>query len=453
MTRTTSLLFLALVLAAGSASASLAPGDFGWVWPIEIAGDASIVEVVATPEVQEAFADPWRRDVAIFDARGQAVPMGPVEFADVLGREASWHPLPLFTLPPTPQGRAIDVRLHVESRPDRSLHRVDAEVGPGPGPGPTLDGILDATGAPGPIRGLRLSWLGDEAKKVSFAVEGSDDLEVWTVLVPSATVLKLTEGEKRLSHQTFPLPQTRHRYLRLRALQPVELTGLSVEALTVPDRPAPGRQWLEARLVSAGVEGRGGPPRGVYVYEAAFADVEAAEVVPSTGPTLAEVVLQSENAHLTWEDRARFALVQFPDGGGSGIEAVAAGLPVRRWRLEITPPLGAPPTLRLGHRPDRWVFLRQGEGPWTLAAGSARARGPVAPVERALEEARRKEGPFWQPSIATLGERVEVGGSAVATPPERGFLRAALLWGALSLGAGAVALLAFRLLRRAATAT
>lgn len=445
-----------LVVPVAQAAPGILPGDFGWIWPLELQGADRLWQVEATAEIHEAFVDPSRRDVAIFDARGEAVPMGRVAPGDLVHSEAVWQRLAVFPLPRTPGGGAIDVRLHVERRAD-GLHRLDAELGQaGTGQVPG-DFILDTSGLTGPIQSLRLGWsTGQGDKKARFTVEASDDLERWTLVASGVTVMDLREDGRSLSRRVIDLPLLRTAHLRLRALDSVELPDLQVEALVHPDRPGPRKEWLEARLVSSEIETGGGErPRGVYTYEAAFAEVEEVQIVPTAGAALADVrvlALPPWKA-ARWTERGRFTLVQVPGGGPKAPgEPIHPGPVARRWRLEVTPPLDGPPGLRLAFVPDRYVFLLQGEGPWVLAAGSADTRGEAAPVEVALEEMRRREGAGWAPPVAGLGTRLESGGSAVATAHEGPVWGRWILWLVLSSGALAVALLALLVLRRSGAA-
>src|SRR5690606_7645477 len=51
----------------------------------------------------------------------------------------------------------------------------------------------------------------------------------------------------------------------------------------------------------------------------------------------------------------------------------------QRLLLESATPLSVPPRLTVGYRPESFVFLAEGEGPYRLAAGSARARHGAYP--------------------------------------------------------------------------
>lgn len=439
-------LLLLVCLPALAAAAPIHPGQFGWVWPVELSGEGHLWQVEASKEIHEAFADPHRGDVAIFDSQGEAVPMGRVDDRDLASRETRWIAVPVYPLPGSSDGRAIDVRLHIETRDDKSLHLLGAGVGAMAATQPVGAWVLDTSDLDEPIRALQLRWSGTEDRKARLTVEASDDLERWSVLVPAATVIDLKDGDLRLSRQVIRLPGARRQtYLRLRTLEPVELPALRVEAQMGAGIPSRAPSWLEATLVSSEIEESNGKRRGIYLYDAAFADVEALRVIPK-GPALADVVVSNPGDGPFQAVRGRFPLVRVGDAEPRE-EPIATGAATRRWKLEVSPPLDQPPRLELSFLPDRYLFLARGKGPFVFAAGSIEARGAHAPVEAALQEVRARAGEGWQPPTAALGGRKESAGRAAITPVPKPRWPIWLLWGVLSLGALAVAFAALQLLR------
>ncbi|MEO6689307.1 MAG: DUF3999 family protein, partial [Dokdonella sp.] len=121
---------------------------------------------------------------------------------------------------------------------------------------------------------------------------------------------------------------------------------------------------------------------------------------------------------------------------------------LREFRIESGAPLAAAPHLSLGFRPDGFVFLAEGAGPYTLAVGSVRAQHASYPVEAALASLRSKLGKDWQPPLATLGAAKESAGAAALKPAPMPIPWSRwLLWGVLIGGAGLVAAFSLSLLR------
>jgi hypothetical protein len=119
--------------------------------------------------------------------------------------------------------------------------------------------------------------------------------------------------------------------------------------------------------------------------------------------------------------------------------------------VEPATPLDRAPTLRAAFRPDRFVFLAQGDGPYRLVAGSARTRRGDYPVDAALAQLRVKLGADWQPPLATLGTRVTLQGEIAFTPAPAETHRdwkTWLLWAVLVGAAALIGGLALSLLRK-----
>ncbi|MGO4779458.1 DUF3999 family protein, partial [Lysobacter sp. 2RAB21] len=104
--------------------------------------------------------------------------------------------------------------------------------------------------------------------------------------------------------------------------------------------------------------------------------------------------------------------------------------------------------LRLGYRPEVVVFLAQGEPPYALVAGSARAARGDSPLAHLIEALRTSRGRDWQPADATLGSAVALAGASALVPaePERDW-HSYMLWAVLVAGALIVAGFAFSLLK------
>ena len=122
----------------------------------------------------------------------------------------------------------------------------------------------------------------------------------------------------------------------------------------------------------------------------------------------------------------------------------------RHWRLVPASPVGdAVPVLRLGYQPEVVVFLAQGEPPYALAAGSARARRDEAPIRPLLDALRARRGVGWEPAPATLADTPrELAGERALQPVREYDWKSWLLWALLVGGALVVALLGLSLLRR-----
>ena len=121
----------------------------------------------------------------------------------------------------------------------------------------------------------------------------------------------------------------------------------------------------------------------------------------------------------------------------------------RQWRLQARSD-GAQdaPVLRLGYRPEVVLFLAEGQPPFALLAGSARAARPATPLPQLIDTLRAARGKDWQPAVATLGQREELAGAAALRPGTPIDWKRWLLWALLLGGALLVAGFAASLLRK-----
>jgi len=166
------------------------------------------------------------------------------------------------------------------------------------------------------------------------------------------------------------------------------------------------------------------------------------------------LVYSRQNPEHNWRLRHRglFYRLQFPQA-----ELINPAIPVtattdRYWRIEYhreRSSLGtAVPALQLGWKPHQLVFLARGEGPFTLAYGSARASTEQAPVNSLLDKLKQalETLPIAQ---ARLGQTLSPGSIEVLSPePPPLPWRTWSLWASLVIGVLVLASLAWRLHRQ-----
>jgi hypothetical protein len=483
---------LLCILLRTSTAAAAAADDFAYAWPVQAQAGGSAWQVELTPEVYAAVTTADLRDVAVVNAAGEAVPAAVLR---VPGARPTTHEellaLPTFVLPHAPDagssGASGDaIRLQIERGADGRLRRIDADLGRAatpaaetrpdlPGPDPfkpdpfKRDLLLDASGVHQAFAAVRLDWAeGGADVSAQFAVDGSDDLQSWRVLAPRATVLRLTQSGNRLDRHDIALNNASAAYLRLRRLDDgAQLQGLTARLRTVTSSTAgPARQWLEAAAT--------GPDK--HRLDASFGHADGTQVVAwryqlpaplaidsirlelADDNSLARIVVLSRHGQrdddpAAWMQRA--SLVAFrlrQDDGVIGNDELPA-MPAARardWRVESATPLEHAPKLSVGYQPDRFVFLAQGEGPYRLVAGSAKAQRGDYPVDAALASLRASHGRDWQPPLAALGARTTLKGDAalvaVVVEKPRDW-KTWLLWAVLVGAAALIGGLALSLLK------
>lgn len=434
------------------------PRDFAWQWPLTIEPGEDLVSVTLPPEI---YARLWRDDLAdliVFNAADGAVPVASLDSVLARAGKASGHAptpieVPMFR---TPALGARDVgdrlRLVVSQRNDGRLERIDADVeAAAVTTSPEL--LLDLSTIRVPVRGLLVEFSDDATPLVARVdVFGSRDLSSWTRLAASQALVSLNEGGLKLERNRIEFADTVLPYLRLvRTDARDDLPVQQVKALR-------GRAFDSAEVSFEQVELTGHvEPRGQgFVYQS-----DGPYPVERVGVTLAErnaaasIIIESrQRSDLPWRERARGAVFRVA-GKEGGIDSAPLDIALvrdREWRVRTEPPQPRAPTLTLGYRPDQFAFLTQGDGPFRLAAGSARSQRGSFPLHAVLLELRNARGETWLPVDARLGRGSELAGSAALAPrPDASGSPTPwqwLLWILLLAGAFTVVTMVLRLLRQ-----
>lgn len=444
-------------MAAQAASAAV-PADYAQVIPIITAGDSAAWQVELAASVYAGSVDPHLRDLAVFNADGDAVPMKiqPAEYVDSVTEQRS--AVAVLALPQDQRSaQAEDLNLIVERDANGRLRRIEMQTMSDPEPFPeTREWLLDIDDAERGVDRLKLDW-NDPGQGViaHFQLTGSNDLQSWQQLNADATVVDLRQDGARVERRIITFPATRLRYLRLRRLDAgVALGGLRAEASRINRVTgiAP-LQWLDASSIDHIGELKSNPKLHLYSlpYSLPVSDVRI-DLVNDNGLAEVDVLspLNASDGSLRWISRAHlvaFRLVQDGERIDNGAITLSRGSRLQALRIDSATALATSPRLAVGYRPANLIFLAEGKGPFVLALGSATARYPDTPVEAALASLRTRYGKDWQPSTAMLGEvQTSAGEQALQAPKvppdwKRWLLWAALIGAALVVGGIALSLL------------
>lgn len=452
MTRHAFTLLATLLLRTATAAT---PADYAYTFPVDTgAGNASSAwRIDLTPEVYAWAQDADLRDLAVFNAAGQPVPFARIEVApEALTREHLLA-LPTLPLPAAASSNNNDLRLVIDRDADGRLRRIDAGEQPVAEARPR-NWLIDASALDRAVDGFALDWSAPKSGvSARFSIAASDDLQNWREL-GSGSVLALEQNDMRIDRRELAFAPLRARYFRLHRLDDgTDLEHLSAQARsTERTQAAPARTWLRADSGALGQTTAGGT-RVDYTLSAAL-PIERARVELAGDNALASLTLSTRqgDAAQPWRPLARFDAFRLRQGEevlqNDEIDLPANGR-TREFRLESRTPLTTAPQLRLGYRPDAFVFLAEGAAPYVLAAGSRDVRRPDYPVEAALASLRAKLGRDWQPPAATLGPaRVSAGEAALRAPAPPLPWQRWLLWAVLIAGAAVVGGFALSLLRQ-----
>lgn len=464
------LLSAAFVAAAAQPGAATASGDYAYRWVLKTEGQSAAWQFELTPEVYAALIDPELGDFVVVNADGQAVPVARLTVDPATRPGIAQAPLPVFALPRRASvvgdsSGGDDLALRLERDANGRLRLLQMDVGASapstPAVPAAIDYVMDADlgrdpQRPATVDRLDLRWpeIGDIHAR--YAVEGSDDLEHWQTLVDGAAVVSLRRDGSVLQRREIALPPTSLRYLRLRQLDGNPVPGLQVTARRTRGGVTPP-QWsrLRAEFVDTAPDAFG---KGhLYRYRLpAKLPVGRVGVRLGADNATAEVILDAKNSSVpgdeAWTPIGRTLLFRLQQNGlriDNEDYALTAPLAAREWRLRSPVALNPSPAMEVAYLPDRFVFLAQGRGPYTLAAGSRDARRDPLPVEQALAPLRSRLGAEWSPPVATLGARTEGAGTqAYAEKPAPPDWRRWLLWAFLIVGAAIVGGFALSLLRQ-----
>ncbi|MET0289697.1 MAG: DUF3999 domain-containing protein [Pseudoxanthomonas sp.] len=445
---------LGLLLVAGSGLAVPAE-DYARQWSLSLpVKDAGAYRVELDEAVYWQVQSPEVLDLDVLNAQGQTVPavlQGPPR--DALAR-AALAQVPWFALPQRATSGPQDISLISQRNVDGSIRAITAQVGQGPDLESQGGWLVDTTHVQGVVQALQLDWAPlSQPLQQRYRVEGSEDLRNWALLADEAPLLDLRQGGERLRQSRIALSRSA-RYLRLVPMQAqatLPVTGVQVELA-----PAiVARDWKWQTLQGRAVTDEKGQVAFEYAARGRF-PFQRVDLQMQDNSTQRWRLQSREDEDDRWHD-ATPSWVAFEltlDGAKerSSPQALSVVKRDRQWRL--LPINGAPqtaPPLRLGYLPEEVVFLAQGAAPFSLVAGSARARRASAPLDDLLSQVRQSRGTQWEPPQARLGDTHTLAGSDALIPASTPMnWKAWLLWGVLIGGAALVAVFALSLLRRPA---
>ena len=452
------------LLACLGAQAALASGldDYANVMPILTSGESAAWQVDLDFSVYAGSIDPDLRDLAVFNADGQPVPMRMVAVAAPASLLEEQAGVALLALPADGDERARgdNLRLLVERDAEGRLRRLEtqssADTGVDAEPAARV-WLLDLAGFKRGIDHLALDWDAPRDGVIAhFEVSASSDLQRWEMLNADATVVLLAQDATRIERRAIDLAATTLRYLRLRRTDAgAPLTGLRAEAgKTRRVAGATPLQWVEAAAVAESGEFRASSTRHLYAVHPA---VPASHIKLNLGSdnALAEVEIFSQASGQAgparWIRRASGVAFRLAEGGDvidNDAFLLGQGPRIAALRIDSATPLLPSPRVVVGFQPARVVFLAEGKPPYSLAVGSATARYPDYPIDAALATLRARFGRDWQPPVAELGDSRAQSGDAALRAPEAPFdWKRGLLWVVLIGAAVVVASIAISLLR------
>jgi hypothetical protein len=425
--------------------------DYAQQWPLALSrDDGGAYRVVLNRDVYRQLQSATLEDLDVISTDGIVLTSSLFGPEQPLAQAADAVEVPWFPLPRDNDGQPSNIASISEIASDGSLRRVvmtDATAR-----SESDEYLIDISRLREPVSALRFEWKADQPSfEHAYQVAASDDLKSWRTVQMNGRLIQLENAGRRIVENRIELDSVEAKYLRVLPLENgrrgLQLTRVLAE---LPERvTAPEWQWEELsaqRVQEAGVEYYEFQVQGRFPFQ--VADISL------PGNSTNEWMLKSRDGPKEeWQFAAAPWLAYQVEGAGATNRSAPQKLDGtsrhRYWRLMSKQPLqGQLPTLRLGYRPEVVVFLAQGQPPYALLAGSARARRAEAPLPQLVEALRHERGNDWQPSPAYLGEAQALAGQAALkpAPPKRDW-KNWLLWALLIGGALLVSGFAFSLLR------
>ncbi|QTD45674.1 DUF3999 family protein [Ottowia testudinis] len=420
-----------------------APADYAARWPLSVPAGASLVRLPLTAAVLTRLQTADARDLRVFNAAGQAVPLAYDATPPAPQPAPEAAPLALPAMPLESDGaQASGDSLRVRIEADRAVTVQAHGAAPASAPAPVVGALVDARAVAPPLAAAELDAQWPEARPVTFHLHASRDLQQWQAL-GSATLYR-QGGFATHTRVALNGAQLKDQYLRITWSGADGVRVQSVRLLPVAG-PAP------AERPTAALSWPAGTAPGALEFRLPFATPLAALDLRAEGSnTLVPVrVLARAQREQPWTPVAQHVVFNLNDGG-----AVRQSPPIelgqsawREWRIEAQGTgFAAPPPLTAVFAPAQIVFVAQGAGPFTLAAAQEKAAMGFLPLA-SLMPGHRPGAQHGLPLAKVQGDDAAI--TVALAPLDHGLpTRQWLLWAVLLGGVLTLAAMAWALMRQ-----
>lgn len=424
--------------------------DYAWGFPIETGGPASFYTVELPLEVNQSVTDPALRDLGVYNSDGRPVSRMFERLRDDDERVERRRPLPALPLFELPDNRTDRKQLSIEREGDSTQFRFDLEDLLAAEANERLVAyIVDTRQSGDELSAIDLAWKQmDPGFMGRVMVDGGNDLQNWRS-IGSNVVAFLREEEASIEQRRIVLRTGKYEYLRIRweglpdNWRLSQVTGVYIEG--VPDA---SRKVIA--LESTGTD----PDDGGRLFSLGGAPaVEHLRVVlPVPNTVISASVFYWSEVYKHWIAAGHGSYHHIIRGGNAVMsEALKTGQTrTSRFKVVVTRgPADVQLRLEVGWRPDKLLFLAQGQPPFTLAAGNADDARHEFPQHRiygseSLSGLAQRDGNVV---AATLGPRYALGGPERLVVTREINWRTLALWFGLVLGVVFVGFLAVKTIR------
>ncbi|MCL2524258.1 MAG: DUF3999 domain-containing protein [Betaproteobacteria bacterium] len=455
----------ALILAIAAAPLALAappsdaPDGYAARWPLQLPADASLTRLPLPAEVLTRVQTADLRDLRVFNAAGQPVPLA-LDRSSPDTRAPAPAAIELPALPIMAAGQTVSavsagLSLRIEEGPQGRVVRLDDPSAAASAPPALVGALIDAREQKIALQGIELDVDWPAARPFTFRLHVGSDLRQWQPL-GEVTAYRGADGVLTAPpHVALHSVTLQGRYLRLTwdavPDDTVQLRG--VRLLPEPPQAAPARVAAPLALP----EGAARDAR-VLEWRLPFATPLAALDIRAAGPAaLVPVrVLARQQREQPWTPLARhvvFSLTQ--DGQMRHSPALELGQAAwREWRVvadDSSPGFTEPPQVTAWFEPAQLVFVVSGPPPFTLAVGRADAPLARLPLNSLIPGYEAgAQGKLPVASLAAEAARPPASAAAVTTTvvEAQRDLRSWTLWAILLAGVLALGGMAWILARQ-----
>ncbi|MGD9212419.1 MAG: DUF3999 family protein, partial [Desulfobacteraceae bacterium] len=209
------LFILILITGQGQANQNLREMDFAYGRRIQLGGDSPLYRFFVDGHVYRNVVNKQLVDLRVFNSQKETVPLQIRRVNVASPRELTQQKLPIFPLYAEKDQESGDITLNFESNGKQTvlkLERSESKV--------SLKGVSGFLVDLGEEKQIPQQLIVDlnfpqSEYQLAVNVSGSDDLNDWNDIVPSAALVKMKYNGQQLSRKHINLPPFSHRYLRL----------------------------------------------------------------------------------------------------------------------------------------------------------------------------------------------------------------------------------------------
>lgn len=431
---------LVVAMLLSTPACAITPQDFAYGMRLETHEIAPAYRLALPLPVYSGVVNSNLFDLRVFNAKNEVVPyeIRRPKATTEIGTPAH---LPIFPLRGDPSEALSALRVSIQSGDASFDLKSPGNVST---PSAVHAYILDARRLNASISALELEWPEDAADFAGLLdIEASDDLSSWRAVASSVPIANLRADKERLIEKRAEFRATRAKYWRLswvRGDAPFLLSAALAER---------ARTFVEAKRSSLTIEGAPvASKRGEFTFDVgASAPVDRINIeLPQANSVATISVFSRTDAKEIWRAVARQGFYRL-DGSGGEMRNAALRTDIdsdRYWLLRFEKPEDVGegiPRLHIEWIPHELVFLARGDGPYSLAYGSATAGRAETYLAHVI--------PKLQLATAYPSSPTDVGGAARRRAPAPPLSwKPAVLWTALALGVAVLGWMAFRLSRQ-----